>query len=350
MQKTKNLTLWIDGLLDAQRVMEASDALKSQSLPALHKLLSKADYHFHKPLSFEAMASYLFHQRETLPSAPTRATALCNAQAQSYWVSIDPVQMVPDRDTLVLIPATDIGISEFESKELLMSFNEHFAQDGLCLEYGAKDQWFLAIKQPVAIQTTPLSEVLYQGLNGKYPEGAAGNYWRQLMNETQMLFYNHPVNQQRRMQNLPDINSVWVWGEGQVLSTSITQRPQAAVFSNHAYLQGMGHLTLAACDAMPNTFAHFASREKAKNSVHSLVQLDLQTFTGRELSQMTLEEWLQTLARLEADWFMPLLDALQKGEWQSVLLVLGANKHYHLKPSHLKRFWRLNKRWSALVN
>ena len=345
----KNLTLWVDELLDAQRVMEASDSLKSQALPALHKLLSKADYHFNKPRSFEGMASYLFHQSETLPSAPTRAAALCEDEG-SFWISVDPVQMVPDRDTLVLIPAEDIGIRAKESQALLESFNQHFAQDGVQLAYGSPTQWFLSIKQPVAIQTTPLSEVAYQSLNDKYPQGAAGNYWRQLMNETQMLFYNHEVNHQRRLQNLPEINSGWVWGEGQIDLATITQRPQAAIFSNHAYLHGMAKFTQSSANLMPQTFAQLVQNSHFAASNHALVQLDLQNLTGREISQMTLEEWLQALAQLENDWFAPIQQALQQGELQSVLLVLGANKHYLLKPSHLKRFWRLTKRWSALVN
>jgi len=348
---SRNLTFWFEGLLNPQRVLEASEPLKQARLPSLQKLLSKADYHFSQKRSQSAMASYLFHQSRTLPAAATSVQSLSvvdETKKSLFWLSIDPVQMVPDRDTLVLIPAIDIGITEEESRALLQSFNEHFAEDGIELIYGSATQWFMSIAQPVAIQTTPLAQVAYQSLNGHYPEGAAGNYWRQLMNETQMLFYNHEVNHQRRMQNLPEVNSVWVWGEGQINPADITSRAQASLFSNQSYSRGMAKLCGAQSFDAVNSYASWQSYQG--DVVHSLVELDAKIYAGMDMDLMTLEQWLQLLDRLEQDWFVPILNALASKELDSVLFVLGANKHFLLKPSHLKRFWRLNKRWSGLAN
>lgn len=356
-----HLTLVFNGLLDAQRVLEAHSNLVDCSLTSLQTLLSKADYHFNKKVSEKAQAAYLFHQPNTPALAITSALGLCelNAEQRSeFWLSVDPVQMIPDRDTLVLIPGKDLGITESESLALLDSFNMHFAEDGVQLLYGSPTQWFLSIKQPVAIQTTPLEEVAYQSLNDKYPQGAAGNYWRQLMNETQMLFYNHEVNQQRRLQNFPEINSVWVWGEGVLQEQQLVKRPNAAIFAESSYLQGLAKLTDATLRKAPKSFAdwHRESESIRNNGLqkqqahHALIELQTSLFANIALENMTLEHWLALLSELEQQWFAPIFDALKNKQLSSVLLVLGANKHYLLKPSHLKRFWRLKKRWSGLVN
>ena len=350
--QAKNLTLWIDDLLNPQRVLEAAGELKSLQLPALNRLLNRADYHTTSARSLESLGSYLFHQPQALPSAVTKAAAQCDLneqQLEEFWLSVDPVQMVPDRDTLVLIPSSDLGITEEESLALLKSFNTHFAEDGLELHFGSATQWYLSLKQAVDVQSTPLAQAAYQSLNERYPQGNAGNYWRQLMNETQMLFYNHDVNHDRRMQDLPEINSIWVWGEGMLNRDQLVMRPNAAVFSDDAYLQGVARLTDARFAPSVSSFAAWQEQVTVQDQ-NALATLNLASDYGVALEQMTLQQWLELLARLEEEWFEPMLKALEQKQLNSVLLAMGANKHYLLQPSMLKRFWRFKKSWTALVN
>ena len=292
-----HLTLSFPGLLNSQRVQEGLSELKKTNLESLHILLSKADYHFSKRRHNEALTAYLFHQPSIPSSAATRVNGMCDleeADLNQFWVSVDPVQMIPDRDTLVLIPSTDLGITEEESRALLESFNQHFAQDGLKLIFGDAHQWFLSIKQPVAIETTPLYQVAYQSVNHHYPEGPAGNYWRQLMNETQMLFYNHEVNHQRRLLNLPEINSVWVWGEGGIDLNSVKQRNNATLLSNSDYSKGLAKLSSANFSSTPESFKNCKNQILA--SQHTLIEFQHQRFSGVLLEQMTLEQWLHLLS------------------------------------------------------
>lgn len=347
----KHLTLNFNGLLDPQRVKEASQSLNSATLPTLQTLLSKADYHFTKPRDGESLSAYLFHQPSRPASALTRVLAfekLSPEQIQDFWLSVDPVQMIPDRDTLVLIPGKDLAISAEESRALLQSFNEHFAEDGVQLVYGAADQWFLSIKQPVAIQTTPLHQVAYKSVNDNYPSGPAGNYWRQLMNETQMLFFNHEVNHNRRLRNLAEINSVWIWGEGQLDSSQLKMRPDSGVFSNSPYSQGLSQLTQAFSTPSPESFQQWVNQ--ALQVEHALIELDSISLQGTSMENLTQEQWLNLLQQSEQDWFDPIFQALKEGQLASVLIALGANKHYFLTPECLRRFWRRKKTWRRLVD
>lgn len=345
-QQNKSLTLWVPGLLHPQRIIEAEDDLSSVKLNGLKKLLSKADYRLTKQRDFEEQACYLFHQPCHLPSAALRASILIPETFQQstndFWLSIDPVQMIPDRDTLVLIPGRELAINEQESKQLLHSFNQHFAEDYVQGIYGNADQWFMQIKQPIDLQSTPLANAAYQSLNNAYPKGNAANYWRQLINETQMLFYSHPVNEQRRNKGLPEINSIWPWGEGSLHGANIKPRPNSAVFTHSEYLHG---LALAAESQLCPEVSTYKDWQLQAKKGHNFIYLDR---LAEQIPTMQIDEWLQVLEAFENEWIAPLITALEKKELQSVYLALGANKQFHITPKNLKRFWRWQKKLSVL--
>lgn len=242
---SKSVTFWIPQLLHSSRLEQASEQLKSIKLPWLSGLLSKADVLAKKPRQdFYQTASYLFHQPVTLPIAPLLASIeLAKADLSKFWIKLDPVQLIADRDSLILIPAKDLNISEQESRDLLDAFNQHFAVENVQLEYASKDSWFLNIAQEVDVQTTSIEDLAYKPLDDAYPKGNAATYWKKLLNETQMLFYTHPVNEARREQNLPEINSVWAWAEGKLDSANIKLRENCTIHSNNIYLQGLAKQT-----------------------------------------------------------------------------------------------------------
>lgn len=348
------VTLWVPDLLNAFRVREASEALQSLKLPALQTLLAKADRFPLKRQDEDEQASYLFHQPKNLPKAAVMASVEIKEYDDSlFWLRVDPVQMIADRDSLVLIPATDIGITEKESKALLNVFNEHFSQDQVELEYASATAWYLKIKQPVDIQTHSLASVAYQPVNERYPSGNAASYWRQLLNETQMLFYAAPVNERRREQGIPEINSVWMWGEGRLNPSVIVTREAATVWSENNYLMGLAKIAKAGQKPSPINYqawwnalqemsatASVDDTSKSLNAQHHLIRLDT---VSDSLASMQQSDWLAALEALEQQWLVPLEHALKKKELGSVLLDFGGGYRYHLKPAHLRRFWRFKK-------
>lgn len=342
---SKAVTFWLPELLHPQRFEEAGDNFNSRNFPALQTLLKKGDVY---PLQtgigktqnrdFFSTASQLFHQPKTLPIAATLASQLIkDFTDEDYWLKIDPVQMVPDRDTLILIPGKDLAITEVEAKALITSFNQHFEQDRVSIEYGTPIDWFLRIKQPIDLHTHSLESVSYQSIEGKNPTGNAAQYWRQLLNEASMLFFNHPVNEERRTQGMPEINGVWLWGEGRLTPETIVKRKDALIWSNDRYLHSMALLCNADSKPFPEN-QHAWSLDAAEQ------HLFMPDVIHRKLEQMTLEDWLDTLEWLESQWMKPLLQALKNKQIHSLLLELGDGYRYHIQPQHLKRFWRFKNR------
>ncbi len=334
---SKSVTFWVPELLDSQRVEEASESLKSISLPWLSRLLTKADaLPIKANQTFHQTASYLFHQPAMLPIAPLLASVELNsADNQLFWLKIDPVQLIADRDSLVLIPAEDLVITEDESRALLTSFNEHFAEENLQIEYGSKNSWYLKIVQPVDIKTVSIEALSYKPLNDAYPKGNAATYWKKLINETQMLFFSHPVNEARREKGQPEINSIWVWGEGQLNKNQIKYRDNVAIHSNNLYLNGLAKQTGA--QRHSETKNHQGG---GAESTHDLICLDSIT---ESLPHFSADEWLECLLELDKQWFEPLYKDLKTGKIDSLLIDLGMAKRYHIQPKHLNRFWRFLK-------
>jgi len=335
------LTFWAPNLLNSLRVKEAEEALKTLSLPGLQSLLAKGDYFPVKQQNFYQQASFLFHQPNTLPIAATQASVdLDDADLNEFWLRVDPVQMIPDRDSLVLVSSRHLGIDRRESKALLESFNGHFKQDGVTLRWGKEDAWYLSIKQPIDIQTTCLETIDHHPVNEFYPTGNAAQYWRQMLNETQMLFFNHPVNEARRERGWPEINSVWVWGEGVFNLQDIHLRENAKIWSNHSYLKGMAEQTKAQQASPVESFQALMGASQVDGAENHFVVLDA---VHERLESLQLSEWVELLQELETQWFEPMYDALKEGRIDSLLLDVGCPYRCHLKPIHTKRFWRFRK-------
>lgn len=339
------LTLWAPNLLHKLRVKEAKDELHNLSLPALQTLLTKSDkFPILKAKSFSQQASTLFHQPVALPVAATEARAIFKEKAElgNFWIKVDPVQMIADRDSLVLISAKHLAIDKNESEALMTTFNEHFAQDGVQLIAVEGSSWYMSMTQPADIKTTDLALADNKSVNELYPQGSAAQYWQQMMNETQMLFFTHPVNEARREKGWPEINSIWPWGEGQLDLNQTKTRMDAAIWSNHSYLQGMANLTSAYNASTPISYDNFIEQLKVlpKKIGNHLILLDE---VYDDLDNLEIGQWLSLLETLEECWFTPMFKALQKNEIDSLLLDLGGGYRYHLKPQHLKRFWRFKK-------
>ncbi len=339
---TKSVTLWIPGLLHSQRIEEAGDTLKKTRLPWLMRLLSKADSLPQKSnANFYQSASYLFHQPYTLPIAATMVnTEISSADDSLFWLKLDPVQLIADRDSLILIPAKDLGITEEESLALIKAFNQHFSEEKVTLQYGSKNSWYLSLLQPVDIQSTLIDDLYYRPLNNAFPKGNAATYWKKLLNETQMLFFSHPINERRREESLPEINSVWAWGEGQQDRSTINTRKKATIYSNNLYLKGLADKTNAKYYAEPKKY-----QGGVDSSEHDLICLDSIT---NNLPNLSEQEWINCLIELDKLWFEPLYQDLKAGKINSLLLDLGMKSRHHLQPKHLNRFWRLTKNITKL--
>ncbi|SFR50378.1 phosphoglycerate mutase [Thiomicrospira sp. ALE5] len=331
-QESQALTLWVSPALGVQEVAHASKGLEKKQLAAWHKLLSRGDLIPQQPKHFYAKAAYLMHQKAMPAIAATEASyQVLGFNEQDFWLKVSPVHLRPDRDTLVLIPENELAVTVDEAKSLKFAFNRHFEAEGLQLE-GTGQAWFLRLPQVIDFKSDILDSLKYASIQGRYPTGASASYWRRLMNEAQMLFHTHPVNERRREQGQLEINSVWIWGEGKLDLDNIVLRNDAQIWSDHSYFTGLSKLIQATQVDPVCQYTQWHQHVDFSKGRHHLLQVSPPELTSAE----------DYLIWLEQSWLSPIAAGLVNGELHSVYIDFDYSMGWLLEPRYLKRFWRRN--------
>ena len=188
-------------------------------LPNVERVLARGERR-DGPASYVAALFELFGQPvsvdEDMPSA-----ALCHARetgkAADDWVlHADPVHLRPDQDRLLLFDAGILDLEAEEAAALADCFNGHFAADGLRIEAPTPGRWYLRCAEPPGVCTTTLDEVTGRNLDPYLPTGPRARFWRGVLNETQMLFHDHPVNAARISAGREPVSGIWLSGGGRM--------------------------------------------------------------------------------------------------------------------------------------
>ncbi|WP_235603098.1 hypothetical protein [Piscirickettsia litoralis] len=195
---------------------------------------------------------------------------------------------------------------------LLQEVNQFLAEDGLIL-YDDGAHWLISAPKPIELLTRSLTLAQGQPIQTDEIAGVDAKYWRSLQAELGMLLHQSSVNQARRQQGLVTVDSLWLWGSGQ-LSTSDYQSSELTLCSEAKVAQGLAMF----CNA-----PYFADMSK----------LDQTDLYYSELCQQAVlsadyKLWQEALRQLEKMVFVPLLQRLKQGQLKSVSLYLGRNKAF----------------------
>ncbi len=130
----------------------------------------------------------------------------------------EPVTLRPDRDRLSLCRLGDDALTEQEERALVQAAREHFPAEELCIEI-EQGTWYTRLPGRQAERGLPVEqaqEVLLSPLPDQFGVDVAG---MRVLNELQMLWYSHPVNEARRGQGRAEVNALWIWGGGRLPET-----------------------------------------------------------------------------------------------------------------------------------
>ncbi|BAO44705.1 hypothetical protein [Thiolapillus brandeum] len=223
-----------------------------------------------------------------------------------------PVHLRADRDRVLLFPLDASRLDMEEARQLAGEFNAHFSPDGLALEVVHPHHWYLMADELPPVRLAPLDQVAGRSLAGFLPDAVQGRFWLSVINETQMLFFQSPVNQAREQAGRLPVNGLWFDGAGRLPR----QRPvaPAVVRGGHCLLRGLQ-----------------ARAEEARAG-----ELTLFTAIQQALLEQDLSAWLAARQELEA-----LLGSLMKHG--QILLYSCDGYSWHWKPACRHRFWRVSR-------
>ncbi len=149
----------------------------------------------------------------TLPWAALDSDAPHQPQA---WFT--PCHFQIGMDQVTLQTAGQLALGDDHSRPLFEALAPYCAEDGITLSYESPIRW-RALGEPLRhLRCASLDRVSGRSVADWTPDNAAGEAGAQLLkrlqSEAQMLFYTHPVNDQREAAREPIINGFWVHGAG----------------------------------------------------------------------------------------------------------------------------------------
>lgn len=306
-------------------------------IPALDRLLARADREEvpgRDPLETLATAFGVgAPPGGDLPSGVLSLFALApDLAATGCWFHADPVHLRADRDQLLLFGGPDLGVTGAESAALVVAFNAHFGVDGLELVAPQPGHWYLRVPWAQDLQTQPLHRVSGRPLVAFPPQGSDARVLNQWQNETQMLFYQHPVNLAREDSGRPTISGVWSWGGGVLPQVqrgpdlTVADHPLAAGL---AAARGAPVLGLGDLYQLPSVFSG-----SAPSSV--LIFWDRLWWPALALDA---QGWAAALVELEG-LVARLCAALAAGPVGCITLDDGEHRCFTLTRWRQRRFWR----------
>lgn len=189
------------------------DELKQAEFKVLNSWLSRARVSAYKANGYYASLQSLI--------CPQCDLSVCQLSAEFDQIEsvhknlyrIDPVHFKAESDHAILLGSQLLDIKINEAQQLIDAFNEHFIEDGVTLYLGAADRWYIQTARPLQLNFSTLDDSLGRDIKHFMPQGDDALWWRKILNEAQMLFFQHSVNQQREENHQLSINGLWIWDE-----------------------------------------------------------------------------------------------------------------------------------------
>ena len=245
-----HVTLLLAGaLLPSDAAAAASGVLQTSALAARLRRATVGATEPHSGFGvIDWLGRHALHLAQPPPTAPYALAALGGEPMQDFVWHADPVHLALARDHLVVMPLPS-PLSDAEADALIESANAVVAPDGVRVER-VSGHWFLRAPRRWAIDAVAVADAAGAPLHEVLPSGNDAPVWLRLLNEIQMSWHVHPVNEAREARGEPPVNSLWLHGGG--AWSPLPTLPYTAVHSDAPDIRGIAAATgtpLAPADA-----------------------------------------------------------------------------------------------------
>jgi hypothetical protein len=293
-----------------------------QALPALNKLLSKADITKSQPSAnwMDNLCSLFNLSADNLPIAALTHLYDTNEISDKIYLRADPVYLKTGIDRLYLVDAARaLKITAAEASSLVDELNQLYQQDGLQFFAPTPTRWYIALNQYPNLITHPLINVVGCDIHDYMPQGDA--IWRLRLNEIQMLLHQSQVNIDREARGELAINSLWFWGLGKLPEPPSSNWTH--VWSDDALAKGLAMFTKVKHYDLPTSITQVLIEGK-----------HLVTLFKSEIDSAT---WLNQLEQL---WFAPLLAALKQQQIENLVIYPDDTQKLVINSASIRQWWR----------
>ena len=220
-----------------------------------------------------------------------------------------------------------------ELAPLAAAFQDTFGGSGFILTPLSSGDFLLSTAGIAAVATTEPARCAGSDFAEALPRGAAAAPLRRLLAEIEMWLHGQALNEARVRRGEPPVTMLWPWGaEGRALQPGRRAGRALRAFGADPYVSGLCCLQGQLCRALPQRLQDVLADERTCGVVLVLE-------VGRELQPDRHDTLTQSLARLDARFVSPALQALRRGEVGSVTLIANDTRITLRRRSHL-RLWR----------
>jgi hypothetical protein len=326
-------TILYPGLLGPDVPLEElpqSEWPASHSLPNLALLLNRAQVQADTKQSFEhqllSALGYVITADGEVPIARLRQGEGLLGDKPAWC--LDPAYVQIDREIAYLAAMDELALTQSEAHQLITDINHHFA-DVLHIRYHSPQQWLVHTDLQLATRTP--SEALLQDLSRMLPTGPDAQRWRGIVNEIQMLLHSHPLNEARQLAGKLPVNSVWLWGGGNIE----TRQPVIdVVYADHELVSVAASRNMIRYAALPDQIEPALFEQQ-----NVLLVLSEQM---QAIRQKDVYAWFAALNRLEQAILSPLL-LLLKNRTLEYVEVQSDTLRFKLDKRSLNKWWRPRK-------
>jgi hypothetical protein len=232
-------------------------------------------------------------------------------------IHADPVRLAVSYEATVVMDPDELGLDREEAEALAGRLNDAlFREAGARLAVVSPQRWVLHLESPPGVRTTALEAWIGADASGGLPQGEERREWHRLINEVQMVLAADPVNQARRREGRPEVNSLWFWGGGGLPEAG--DAPWTAVWGEAPGLDGLARLSGVPARGPISDFQ--AVLAEAAGDGPLLAVADRPRAAG---ARGDLGAKIDALEALDGDWLGPLETALARRRLQSAWVILG---------------------------
>lgn len=134
------------------------------------------------------------------------------------WACAELVHIHATRDHLVLTNPLELQISPEEEESLRNSVQEAIQDLAPAGLISSPNRWVFQANHFKSLKTSSPALAFGRNIDAWAPkdtdEPGLARKWRQIQNEIQMIWHDHPVNLERESNGLLPINSIWLYGIG----------------------------------------------------------------------------------------------------------------------------------------
>ena len=153
---------------------------------------------------------------QPLPLAPLELGGDLAPNTPAAW--LHPVHIAAGMNDVRLSHPNDLRLSAQHSQDLLAALKPLCIEDGVELQFVSPDKWLLVGERLRGVVSPSINKAANDSVDAWLPFSAthteAAKWMRRLQNEAQMLFYTHPVHDQRKALGLAPVSGLWLQGAG----------------------------------------------------------------------------------------------------------------------------------------